>query len=542
MNLPALTPPLVGRTASPSVRLRVARTDWQSVLLAAILLFVPAVLSAAEISTNGLGGGNWSDPATWHQKIVPGPNDDVIIQKFDVVAFDRNDDGKPSCRKLQIDPKGVFTFKTNAGKAICSIADAVESYGVIKIDGTKSASDYFELRMVGDTAAQRKIKLGKGAALLLYGKANLPGARCNVALSSPGMADQKDDVTCLVECDGFVSIDWQRAYVKDVKLAAKKLDNTGAKANERINLIENQFGGMGRVWLQSCDTPVVAKNTFEYKGAKPLDEAAINVSYSPLSEIKGNVIKGGFSIGITVNYQSDSMLLDNTIEKCVSGITGGYGIPSTMLKKTVIRGCETGIKLEGASGVLEETLVEGAATAFHLQNSNLQLTNFHIKDLAANGTAVLFDTGVLTLLNCNIAPAQIKVGAQPATAKVDPVTCLQYALIGVKDAPADSLVDVRTVGVAADANDTNVRNSPAPLNAGRTPLASALIPLIVKAWSIDLKGKLQAAPEYNVKVFGPAAKEGDARPLLKMTTLRPAENAFRAMMDDATPTLEVSLK
>src|SRR5262245_34464744 len=71
---------------------------------------------AAEISTNGIGGGAWSDPATWRGKAVPGPADDVTILKFDEVTFDRNDDGKVTCRKLRIDPKGLFIFKTSAGK------------------------------------------------------------------------------------------------------------------------------------------------------------------------------------------------------------------------------------------------------------------------------------------------------------------------------------------------------------------------------------------------------------------------------------------
>jgi hypothetical protein len=508
------------------------------------LLLANSMASSAEISTNGIGGGLWSDRATWRGNIVPSPKDDVVIQKHDIVTFDRNDDGKVSCRKLQIDPKGVFTFKTGAGKQICAIAEAIESYGVIKLDGTKSTTDLLELRMIGDTADKRKIKLAKGAALLLYGKANLPDGQRNVVLNSPKVADQKDELVSLVEADGVVSIDWQRAQLHDVKLMAKKIDNTGAKPNERINCIDNHFTGQARVWIQACDTPVIAKNTFEFKDKKQLDEAAINVSYSPLSEIRGNTIRGGFAVGITVNYQSDAVLVGNTIEKCGIGITGGYGIPNTMIKGCTIRACETGIKLEGGSGVLEHTLVEGATTAFHIQNANLQLTNFHVKDLAAKGTAVLFDTGELTLLNCNIAPAQIKIGPQPATAKADPVTCLQYTVVGVQGAPADCLVDLRTANpaLAADAADPNVRNSPAPLIAGLTPLPRTLNPLIVKAWSIDLKSKLQAAPEYTVKVLGPAAKDGDARPLLKTATFRPAENAFRAKLDDRVTTLEVKLK
>ncbi len=499
---------------------------------------------AAEIATNGLGGGKWSDPATWRGKVVPGSKDDVVIQKFDLVMFDQNDEDKISCRKLQIDPKGAFMFRTGGGKFVCTVADALESFGVIKIDGTKSATDYLELRMAGATADQRKIKLGKGSSLLLYGRPGLPEGRCNVALTSPKLPDQKEDIFSLVDVDGFVSIDWQRAYLKDVKLVAKKIDNTGAKANERLNLSENQFSGQSRIFLTSCDTPMVAKNTFEYKGAKPLDEPAINVSYSPLTEIKGNVVRGGFIMGISVTYQSDSVLIGNTVENCTIGINGGYGVPNTMVKDCIVRNCETGIKLEGATGVVENTVVEKALTGFNHQNSNLQLTNFMVKDLLAKGLPVLFDTGVMTLLNCNIQAAQIKIGAQPATAKDDPVVCLQYTVVGVKGAPADALVEVRTEKppLAADAADPNVRNSPAPLTAGLTPLPKTLNPLIVKAWSIDLKGKVQAGPEYTVKVLGPAAKEGAPRPVLKMISYKPPENAFRATPNDPAPTLEVPVK
>jgi hypothetical protein len=512
--------------------------------IALILMLAAASAQAADIATNGLGGGAWSDPATWGGKKVPGPTDDVIIQKLDIVTFDRDDDGKVSCRKLQIDPKGVLTFKTGAGKQICCVADTIESFGVIKMDGTKSASDFLELRMIGETEAKRKIKLNKNAALLLYGKANLPANGRNVAIRSPKFADQKDALLCLVEAEGFVSIDWQRAILADVKLQAQKIDNTGAKANERLNIFDNQFVGKARVWLHTCDTPVISKNTFDYSDKTALTEAAIAVNFGPLCEIKQNIIRGAYAIGITINYQSDSVVEGNTIERCAAGIAGGYGIPNTMIKKCVIRGCEVGIRLEGATGVLEDTVVEGALTAFNHDNSILQLTNFQVKDLHAKGTAVNFLTGKLTLLNCNIAPAEIKVAAQPATAKDDPVTCLQYAVLSVKDAPSECLVEVRTADakLAADAADPNVRNSPAPLTAGLTPLPRTLNPLIVKGWSIDLKGKLQAAPTYNVKVLGMAPKEGAARPVLKVTTYRPQENAFRAKLDDGTPTLEVSLK
>jgi hypothetical protein len=513
-------------------------------IVAMTVLLIPMALGAAEISTNGLGGGPWSDPMTWRGKLVPKADDDVVIQKNDVAIFDRNDDGKVSCRKLLIDPKGALVFKTNAGKQVCCIADSIVSFGVIKLDGTKSKADLIELRMVGDTAEKRKIKLNKNAALLLYGKSGLDKGKKNVVLASPKLPEQKDDILSLIETDGFVSIDWQRAMINEVRLQGMKIDNTGSKANERLNIIENQFVGRSRIFLHTCDTAVVSKNTFEYADKAPLPEAAISLAICPLAEVKHNTIRGPYQAGLLLLYQGDYAIEQNTIDGCGAGIAGRLGVPNSTIRQCVIRNCETGISLDDASGIIEDTVVEGAMTAFHHEKSNLQLTNFQIKDLNPKGTAINFVSGKLSLLNCNILPGQIKIAAQPATAKDDPVTCWQYAVIAAKGAPADSLIELRTndAKLAADAPDPNVRNMPAPLVNGLTPLPKTLNPLIVRSWTIDLKGKLNAGPEYNVKVLGPAAKEGTPRPVLKMATYRPAENAFRASLDDGTPTLEVNLK
>jgi hypothetical protein len=477
---------------------------------------------------------------------VPGPEDDVVIRKNDVVTFDRGDDGKATCNKLQIDPKGGLTFKTTAGKLVLNPVGGIESFGVIRLDGTKSASDEFEIRLTGGTAEKRTVKLHKGSALLLYGKADLPGGRCNVSLVSSKTNDQKEDILGLVDADGpTVMIDWQRTCIQDIKLTAKKIDNTGGKANERLKLSENRFTGLSRVSCQNCDTPEIASNSFGADRAKPVEEAAINVSYSPLAEIKNNAIHGGFAIGITVNYQADSVLLGNSIAKCTFGITGGYGIPNTMIKQTRIIGCETGVKLEGASGVLEDLTVEGATTGFLLQNSTLQLMQFQVKDLARNGVAVQVETGSLTLLNCDLKPEQFKVLAQapvPGKPVIVPVTSLQYLIVSVKEAPADAQVEVRTNPAPAGPADPNVRNTPAALVEGLTPLPRTLNPLIVKTWSYDNTGKLLPAPDYNINVLGPAPKEGAPRPVLKTVPFHPKDSGFRAQPNDKTPSLEVLAK
>jgi hypothetical protein len=332
--------------------------------------------------------------------------------------------------------------------------------------------------------------------------------------------------------------------VQDVKLHVSKIDNTGVKPNERVQVIDSRFTGVGRVWIQSCDTPIVTRNVFEYPGKELDAQAGINVSYSPLAEVKDNIVRGKFNFGLNLAYGSDVVATGNRVDGSTIGVQG-IGLPNFMLKDTVVSGCPTSVRMDTCSGVLEDVIVEGASTAYYQQNSNLLLSNFRSDKLTKDGVGVHHEGTTLGLLNCNFLPAHFKMGTQPAPKEgmppPVPVTCLQHLVIGVKDAPPGCLVDVRTAGLAADVGDPNVRNSPAPLVKGLTPTPRSLNPLIVKGWTLDAKGKPAPAPEYTVKVLGPAPVEGAARPVLKMLSYRPPENAFRPPAD-LTPTLEVSLK
>ena len=49
----------------------------------------------------------------------------------------------------------------------------------------------------------------------------------------------------------------QRARIANVQLKASDIDNTGAKVNARVNILENHFTGEGRIYLSGCDTPVM---------------------------------------------------------------------------------------------------------------------------------------------------------------------------------------------------------------------------------------------------------------------------------------------
>ena len=152
----------------------------------------PRLASAAEVTSNGTGGGKWDDPATWRTKAVPAPGDDVVIAKDDVIVFDRANDGKVACKQLFLDPRGKLTFKTGGNRLFC-VNGPIESHGTIHLDASASADDLFELRLVAAKVEDREIRLKKGACLTLLGRRKLAEGKRNVIVSSkPPMVKPTD--------------------------------------------------------------------------------------------------------------------------------------------------------------------------------------------------------------------------------------------------------------------------------------------------------------------------------------------------------------
>ena len=152
--------------------------------VAAALSLALAPAGAAELHSNGLGGGDWSDPLSWREKAVPTAEDDAVISRGDIMAFDRDDDGKTTCKQIFIDPNGSLTFKTGGGRIVCCVAGQIESFGAILIDGSRSSSDKFELRLTGPAATDRTIKLMKGGKLTASGRRSLAHGKHNVTIAS----------------------------------------------------------------------------------------------------------------------------------------------------------------------------------------------------------------------------------------------------------------------------------------------------------------------------------------------------------------------
>lgn len=550
------------------------------------LVVVAPSSSAAEIYSNGKGGGPWSDPTTWRGKAAPGPEDDVVIARGDEVIFDRNDDrvalletgaamigsarlpdlgaftagatllagsvGKASCHKLFLDPKSLLSFKTGAGKQTLCVAGPVEAFGTIKLDAHNNPKDFLELRLIGDTQAKRIMHLKKGAALLLTGAADPRERRRNVAITSwpqPLLKIPTVDADCLGTVEGQAEsmIDVQRAEVVNIFLTANYIDNTGAKANERINVAESRFSQFSRLYCVGCDTPLIVHNYFDC-GDASLPTSAINLYASPLAEVRGNRIRGRYTYGIQGTAQTDSVVTDNTIENCSGGIYW-YGT-NGMIKQATIKGCDTGVAITSMSGAIDDVTVEGAKTGLYHGGADAQVSNFRVTKLQKDGIAVDYYSGPLTLLNCNIRPEQIRVAKQAPEPKPPEflVQSMQFLVVGVKgDLAADMQVEVTTANptapLAPGAADLNVRNSPAVVHRnGMTNLPKTLEPVIVKSWIIDANGKVVPAPEYVVKVLGPAGGEKGERPVFKTMKVKPEERWFRDKPDVPTATLEVPLK
>jgi Right handed beta helix region len=514
--------------------MRLAIFNQSSVVLAVVMLCGPA--AAAEISSNGAGGGLWSEPATWRGKVVPKADDEVVLIKGDVVVFDRED--KTTCAKLSLDPESMLKFKTGIGKIILGVAGLIDSYGAIRMDASENADDHLELRLMGKKPEERTLKLHKGGSLLVMGKDKLEKNRKNVLITS-FVPFEAGDPSGFVEAGPGSSLDVQNAELENIQLKPEKIDNTGTKPNERVNIVKNRFSDRSVLYATSCDTPMIADNSFEYVGPAVLQLAAIYLNSCPLAEVKNNTIRGPYYTGILGYGQTEGVTTGNVVEKCGTGIYW-YGSDS-MIKNCVIRNCTTGIIVTSMSGVVEEVEIDKVKIGVNVLGATVQLSTVQITNVEKDGTPINFASGELTLVNSPFGPEHVKIdGKLPG--KGNPlVVAMQCLVLEVKgDAPDDTQVNVQTLNppkpLAPGASDLNIRNNPAPLAKGFTPLPQTLSPLILKSWQIDNAGKMIPAPEYTVKVVAPGAK------VLKTQNVKPDAKWFRPKPNDAAPTLEVSLK
>ncbi len=475
-------------------------------ILVLAVMCLAAPLRAKEIHSNGLGGGRWSEAATWHGGMVPTAEDDAVIAARDTVLFDRDDTDQPTCKQLLLDANSNLAFQAGLGPRTLSVNGLVEAYGSIKMHAP-GLTDRMELRLVAKDPAERSFKLQRGASLFLVGRPNLPDGRRNVAIVSPSAPGEKNPAPAEFTAVARTMVDLQHAQFDNVSVSITGIDNTGAKPNERCNVIGNRFTAFGRLSVANCDTPAIVKNEFRAQKAAMVRPSALSVSVCQLADIRDNRIFGAYAIGIALSA-GECSVTGNLIEDCATGISWHTG--NAMLKQNILRNCHTGMSLRTLTGSAEDTLIDHAITAVSLAAAKVQFTSITVTNAVTNKVLHLVSSS-LTMLNCNIRPEQVTLTPSSVKPKIvrgeEPLEALEFLVIGVKGSvPSGAYVEVITANPAVpllpDVTDLNIRNSPAPLRSdGLTPLPQSLTPLVVKSWRMQEDSVIVPAPEYALSIW-----------------------------------------
>jgi hypothetical protein len=512
--------------------------------------------AAVEEYSNGRGGGEWSDPATWRSSKVPSPEATVVIGRDDVVLFDRNDVDRVTCRELYIDKKGMLSFKMKTGPIRAAIGGFIETYGTIRLDGTARRDDRIELHMVGSDPAKRTISLKEGGSLTVIGRTDTDDGKPNAIISS--IRDDKRvqyDSAHIVAQRGS-GLDLTRAHVINVAITAHGLDNTGAEFNERLNVTESLFTDNSHISMYGCDTPLIANNRFERNNEHTFFGGAIAMNGCSLPDIHNNEIIGRYQLAIFALQMNDGAVVSNIIDG--AGVGLHWDGMHVMIQDMTIRNCDSAIQLsDRAAGAIDGLVTEGCKEVLDYQGF-VQISNWITPSPPTDTSMISCRHGALELLNTSIEPEQTRREPEyevlhhgqpyydrwvrdgvPARPMIQ-ASC--YLVVGLNgDVPPNARIEVRTANpaqpIAAGAIDPNVRNSPALVGPNNlTPLPGSLTALIVKAWRTGQDGVVVKTPTYTVSVQVPGAEDGSYT-TVQTIDVTPDSSWLRPALDDVTPTV-----
>ena len=469
---------------------------------------------------------------------MPGPDDAVCVAMRDTVVFDGHDADRASCSALYLDPEAVLTIGQADGAHTLTVAGPIESYGVIRLDGTPSPNGTAELRVIDDgQGPPRTVRLLQNSSLLTYGHKGLAEGRKNAQITLAA-AEAQVARSLTIAADSDVMIDLQETTLTNVALVLRSLDNTGVQASERLNLIGNRFTGASRLELHGCDTPTIRSNVFE--GTQAIPQPAMQLTACKLAEMHGNRITGKYTLGVMVHTDVDSSFIGNTIEDSATGVHWRLG-KNAMIRHNTIANCQRGVILHQTTGSMEHTTVRSATTAFLVTSSDLQFTTCSVEELPEDAQAMSATDATVTLINCNLTDDRITLGGKST------VQAMAYLVVEVAgNRPDGTEVMVRTAkvsgGVPKGKADLNVRNAPAHLGAdGITALPATMRPLVVRSWKLTGKNQRQNAPFYDLMVIAPSDKDGDAPRTLITQLIEPADDWYRPDPNDRKPTLGVKI-
>lgn len=476
---------------------------------------------------------------------MPSSNDLVTIAGNDRIVVDLIDPNRIACMELRVDPQGMLTFREGAGRHVLNVGGMIESYGAIRLDMRRSDGDAAELRLAGATRKERKLHMLRGASLVMAGRIGLVNERSNVVLSSgPVITDTNAppvDPTGELLAQNGSSLDFQRVEIRDVRLHAEALDNTGVDPNERMRIIGCRFTERANLNVQSCDTAMIVDNVFD---SDLHVDHAILIQPSVLSDVRGNIIRGQYGRGIVVNG-NEAAVAGNTVEGAGTGYAI-HGCETLLFQQNVARSCKTGYNFERAeSGMAAECIADACEVGFHINNNaDLQMINCKSVNVESNGTSLSSVNNHMQLLNCDIVADRMSITEQGENRTVSGEAYLVVRVTG--HVPTDSQVEVVTANptkaLPPRALDPNVRNSPAPLSRdGWTPQPQTRAALIVRTWSVGADNQRLPPPAYKLRVLGPRPGRDRPPPVLKEIEVTPTDAWYRPEPNVLQATVEVTL-
>ena len=503
-----------------------------------ILAFCAMDTCRAERQSNGIGGGNWSDPGSWRENQLPAPTDTVVIVTGDTITFDADHPTNSSCASLLLDPQATLDFKSDAARHIMRVSGPIESYGAIKLDAGRSPQSRMELILDAPSESNRVIRLQRNGVLLALG-VRLPGSARNVAITAKAPAETTEPETATIQASAANTLELNRTILSNIIVTATGIDNTGAKPNERLNLLENRFVNQARIVVTYSDSPAIRRNIFDGIPGAVISQPAIYLNVCKLAQAEGNVITGLYATGIVLATDTESSLTENTIV----GATRGLYVHgrSSMLKRNIIEDSAPAIHLDSAAeAVLEDTTIRGPALAIRAVNSSAQITNMRVLDSTESNILVRVAASRLTILNTPITVDRLKFDSNGS------VSAMNYIVVRVKGRlPKDATLEARTAassgGPPKGKADLNVRNSPVPISpAGLTPLPVSGKALIVQSWAC-VNNRPLPSPFYDLNVMAPGATPDAPPRLLKSIVVEPKPAWYRDDANQPEPTVEITL-